>query len=212
MMILNFIKGIIAGLCASIPLGPIGILCVQRTLSKGKKSGFITGLGAAVSDTFFAAIALLSISFVNRLFDDYKNWIMIAGGIIVAAFGVILFLNNPLKQIKRLETGNKRYVGDFFSTILMTLTNPGAFVLILAILAFIGINAGEEGSTNLIAVTLSGVAIGAVAWWYTLTTCINIFRNKLRLNQLVMINKISGVILIVLGIISVFEGIYRFII
>lgn len=210
-MIVNFLKGIFVGLCASIPLGPVGILCIQRTLSKGKASGFFTGLGAAASDTLFAALALLSLSFVNRLLEDYRDWVMIIGGIIVIIFGAVLFFNNPVKQIKRLKSGNKVYWKDFFSTVLMTLTNPGAFFLMLGILAFVGINVGEEGSLNIIAVTLAGITTGAILWWYTLTTSINLFRNKLRLKQLVMVNKVSGILIAILGMISIFEGIYRFI-
>ena len=139
-MLILFLKGLVVGICASVPLGPIGVLCIQRTLSKGRHSGFITGLGAAVTDTFFAAIALLSLSFVQHILSDYKNIVMIAGGVIVGIFGVRLFMTNPVKQIKRIKSGNKRYWQDFFSTIIMTISNPGAFFLMLGLFAFIGIN------------------------------------------------------------------------
>lgn len=208
-MIINFIKGIAVGLFASIPLGPVGILCVQKTLSKGKYSGLITGLGAAVCDTFFATIALFSLSFVNLILNDYRNWVMIAGGIIVALFGVYLIFKNPIRKVKEINSGNKRYWGDFFSTILMTITNPGAFFLILGILAFMRINVGEENSIYIITLTLAGVITGAILWWYTLTAFINIFRKKLKIKQLLTINKVSGVIILILGLISIIEGIYR---
>ena len=97
-MLEELLKGLIVGICASVPLGPIGVLCIQRTLSKGRNSGFITGLGAAVSDTFFAAIALLSLSFVQRILSDYQDIVMIVGGLIVGAFGVKLFMTNPMER------------------------------------------------------------------------------------------------------------------
>lgn len=209
-MLEELLKGVIVGLCASVPLGPIGVLCIQRTLSKGRNSGFITGLGAAVSDTVFAAIALLSLSFVQRILSDYQDVVMIAGGLIVGAFGVKLFMTNPIKQIKRVKSGDKRYWQDFLSTVLMTISNPGAFFLMLGLFAFIGIDSGDGGgAANVIASALAGVFLGAALWWHILSTSINMFRNKMRLRQLIMINRVSGVVIMVLGVISVFEGLYR---
>lgn len=209
-MLLELLKGFVVGICASVPLGPIGVLCIQRTLSKGRNSGFITGLGAAVSDTVFAAVSLLSISYVQKLLSDYRYLVMIAGGIIVGIFGVRLFMTNPVKQIRRVKSGNRHYWQDFFSTVLMTITNPGAFFLMLGLFAFIGISRVEAEPLERIAVTLAGVFAGAALWWHVLSTCINQFRNKLRLRQLIMINRVAGVVIMVLGLISLFEGIYRF--
>ena len=209
-MLLELLKGFVVGICASVPLGPIGVLCIQRTLSKGRNSGFITGLGAAVSDTVFAAVSLLSISYVQKLLSDYRYLVMIAGGIIVGIFGVRLFMTNPVKQIRRVKSGNRHYWQGFFSTVLMTITNPGAFFLMLGLFAFIGISRVEAEPLERIAVTLAGVFAGAALWWHILSTCINQFRNKLRLRQLIMINRVAGVVIMVLGLISLFEGIYRF--
>lgn len=208
-MLLELLKGFIVGVFASVPLGPIGVLCIQRTLSKGRSSGFITGLGAAVSDTIFAALALLSISYVQQLLSDYRYLVMIAGGIIVGIFGVKLFLTNPVKQIRRPKYGSRHYWQDFFSTVLMTLSNPGAFFLMLGLFAFIGISRSEAEPFERIAVTLLGVFAGATLWWHVLSTSINMFRNKLRLRQLIMINRVAGVVIMVLGLVSLFEGLYR---
>lgn len=208
-MIVDFIKGFAVGLAASVPLGPIGVVCIQKTLSKGRASGFITGMGAASTDTFFAALALFSLSFVQKLLIDYRCWVMMVGGVIVGLFGLKLFFTNPVKQMKRVKAGEKRYWQDFFSTVLMTVTNPGAFFLILGIFAFVGINTQGGNPLNIIAFTLLGVFSGAMLWWYSLTTGINYFRNKLRLRQLVMINRVAGIIVMVLGFISLCEGLYR---
>ena len=91
-MIEDLIKGIIVGLGASIPLGPIGVLCIQRTLSKGKWSGFATGMGASISDIIFSAIALLGLSFVNDFLTTYREWVMVFGGAVVTGFGVKIFI------------------------------------------------------------------------------------------------------------------------
>lgn len=211
-MLAELFKGFIVGVFASVPLGPIGVLCIQRTLSKGRNSGFITGLGAAVSDTVFAALALLSISYVQQLLSDYRYLLMTAGGIIVGIFGVKLFMTNPVKQIRRVKSGSRRYWQDFFSTVLMTISNPGAFFLMLGLFAFMGISRSDAEPLERIAVTLIGVFTGAALWWHVLSTSINLFRNKLRLRQLIMINRVAGIVIMVLGLISLFEGLYRFLI
>lgn len=211
-MLAELFKGFIVGVFASVPLGPIGVLCIQRTLSKGRNSGFITGLGAAVSDTVFAALALLSISYVQQLLSDYRYLLMTAGGMIVGIFGVKLFMTNPVKQIRRVKSGSRRYWQDFFSTVLMTISNPGAFFLMLGLFAFMGISRSDAERLERIAVTLIGVFTGAALWWHVLSTSINLFRNKLRLRQLIMINRVAGIVIMVLGLISLFEGLYRFLI
>ena len=208
-MIIDFFKGFIVGLLASIPLGPIGVICIQRTLSKGRFSGFISGMGATMVDVIFAAISLLSLSVVQVRLEEYRNVVMIAGGVIVALFGVKLFLSTPIKQMRRLQEGGRSFLTDFSSTMLMTITNPGAFFLILGLFAFAGINTSDSATLDYIAVTLLGVFTGGGLWWYSLSTGINLFRNKIRLRQMILINKVAGIIVIAIGFCYLVEGVYK---
>ena len=210
-MIEELIKGIIVGLGASIPLGPIGILCIQRTLSKGKWSGFATGMGAAISDIIFSAIALLGLAFVNDFLTTYREWVMLFGGVIVAGFGLKIFITNPIKQIKRVQEGNHQYIQDFASSFIMTITNPGAIFLIIGMFAFIGIDSGSYEFGLVLAPALLGVFIGTLGWWFTLSTVINMFRNKFRLKQLLITNWIAGTIIMAIGIVTLFEGLIQII-
>ena len=210
-MIEELIKGIIVGLGASIPLGPIGILCIQRTLSKGKWSGFATGMGAAISDIIFSAIALLGLAFVNDFLTTYREWVMLFGGVIVAGFGLKIFITNPIKQIKRVQEGNHQYIQDFASSFIMTITNPGAIFLIIGMFAFIGIDSGSYEFGLVLAPALLGVFIGTLGWWFTLSTVINMFRNKFRLKQLLVTNWIAGTIIMAIGIVTLFEGLIQII-
>lgn len=210
-MIIDFIKGIIVGLGASIPLGPIGILCIQRTLSKGKWSGFATGMGASISDLIFSAIAILGLSFVNDFLTTYRDWVMMIGGVIVAAFGLKIFITNPIKQIKRVQEGNHQYIQDFISSFIMTISNPGAIFLILGMFAFIGIDTSQYEFGLVVAPALLGVFVGTVGWWFTLSTLINMFRNKFRLKQLMITNWIAGIVVMAIGIVSLFEGLIQII-
>lgn len=205
-MLTSLIKGCIVGLGASIPLGPLGVLCVQKTLSKGRNSGLITGLGASVSDTLYAAISLLGLAFIEELIQENREWVMLVGGAIIILIGLKIYLTNPIKQIRQKNT-HKKHFEDFFEAFFMTITNPGAIFLIISLLAAVGISIGDEvGKASIVAI-LWGVFIGSAVWWFTLSTTINIFRKRFRLKQLIMINRISGIVIAVLGIISMCEGI-----
>ena len=95
-MLIDFIKGFIVGMGASIPLGPMGVMCVQKTLSKGRNSGFISGLGASITDTFFAAIAVLGLAYVQSFITEYERGVLLFGGMIVALIGLKIYLTNPV--------------------------------------------------------------------------------------------------------------------
>lgn len=209
-MITALVKGIIVGLGASIPLGPLGVLCVQKTLGNGRNSGFITGLGASVSDTFYAAISLMGLAFIQNLIDENMDWVMFIGGLIIMYIGVKIYLTNPIKQIKQ-KNKNKKHVEDFFEALFMTITNPGAIFLILGLFAAVGINVGESVSKSTLIATLWGVFAGSAVWWFALSTTINVFRKRFRIKQLMMINKISGIVIFVLGLISMFNGVFELI-
>lgn len=210
-MLITLLKGFIVGLGASIPLGPLGVLCVQKTLSKGRNSGFITGLGASFSDTLYAAISLLGLAFIENLIDKNRDIVMIIGGAIIIYIGIRIFFTNPIKQIRQKNT-NKKHVQDFIEAFLMTVTNPGAIFLILGLLAAVGININDSEVRPSITIILLGVFSGSVVWWFILSTGINVFRKKFRIRQLMMINRVSGAIMGVLGIIAMFDGIIEVVI
>jgi len=210
-MLVTLLKGFIVGLGASIPLGPLGVLCVQKTLSKGRNSGLFTGLGASVSDTFYAGLSLIGLSFVENLINENRAIVMLVGGVIIALIGLKVYTTNPIKQIRQ-KSSNKRHLEDFVEALVMTITNPGAIFLILGLFAAVGINSSDNAGNISIITTLWGVFLGTATWWFILTTTINVFRKKFRLKQLMMINRIAGIIIAVLGIISACDGIVKLII
>ena len=209
-MVTTLLKGFIVGLGASIPLGPLGVLCVQKTLSKGRNSGLFTGLGASVSDTFYAGLSLIGLSFVENIINENRAIVMLVGGIIIALIGLKVYTTNPIKQISQ-KSSNKRHLEDFIEALIMTITNPGALFLILGLFAAVGINASDNAGNVTIITTLWGVFLGSATWWFLLSTAINVFRKRFRLKQLMMINRIAGIIIGVLGIISACDGIVKLI-
>ncbi len=209
-MLVTLLKGFIVGLGASIPLGPLGVLCVQKTLSKGRNSGLFTGLGASVSDTFYAGISLIGLSFVENFISANRAPVMLIGGIIIILIGLKVYTTNPIKQIRQ-KHAHKHHLEDFIEALIMTITNPGAIFLILGLFAAVGINSGDKTENISVITILWGVFLGTVTWWFTLTTTINVFRKKFRLKQLIMINRVAGIIIAVLGIISACDGIVKLI-
>ncbi len=209
MLVESIVKGFIVGIGASIPLGPLGVMCVQKTLSKGRISGMVTGLGASITDTIFATFAIVSLALIQEFVNNNETSVLFYGGLAVIAIGLKIFLTNPVKQIRRSK-GGKKLLEDFISAIIMTITNPGAVFLILGLFAFVGLNVDSSSSGDVIFAALLGVFLGANAWWIILSTSINIFRNKFRLKQLLMINRVAGIVIMVLGFFSVAEGAWRF--
>jgi Putative threonine efflux protein len=205
------LKGIIVGAGASIPLGPIGVMCIQKTLSKGRASGYLTGAGASVADSFYAMLAILSLAVVKSFISHHQPIVMLIGGTIVAVIGLKIFLTNPIKQIRMRIYGEKKLFGDFITSFIMTITNPGALFLILGLFAFANLNVDEHSSMSIIFAAVAGVFIGANLWWVTLCTSINVFRNKLRLRQLMLINRISGIIIMAIGLFSVGKSLWAII-
>ena len=208
-VVINFFQGLLVGLGASIPLGPIGVLCVQRTLSKGRYSGFISGLGAALVDTFFAALAVLGLAYIQGIIKSHEAYFLCFGGLLVIFIGLTIYLTNPVKQIRQTQI-RKRHFEDFISVVILTVTNPGALFLILGLFALVGLQVNSSDGSFAISTVLWGVFVGAGLWWYALSTSINVFRKKFRLKQLWMINKISGIIIMALGLISTLKGIWIF--
>lgn len=195
------LDGIIIGISASIPLGPIGVLVVQRTLNKGRLSGFISGLGAAFSDTIYAIIAGFSLSFIVGFIESQLLWIQIIGAIILISLGLKIFYTNPAIQLRRQKKKSTSLIQDFLSTFALTIANPLAVFLFMAF--FAGFRVVEAKHTMLENFLLiGGVFIGAAFWWFTLSSLVNLFRSKINLRRLFWINKIAGSTIVILVVVA----------
>lgn len=211
-MFLDYISmpvyGIIAGLIASIPLGPIGVLCVQRTLSGSHRSGFVSGLGAATADTMFAGLAIFALSWITGFMNRYEIWIEVVGGILVVVFGLTIFM----KKVKRSNPIKSKGsdLSNFGTVLFVTLPNPAYFLVFVTIFAAMGIG-GAECNTAQKWMIVFGVYLGAASWWFLLTWVVDKFRKKFTLRSLWWINKISGGIIMLLGSYAILLVIYKLI-
>lgn len=198
------IKGILFGLLASIPVGPVAVLCIQRTLSKGRLAGFISGLGAAVADLLYTLLATFGIKFIIDWIEEVQIYLKIFGSIILIVMGIRLIPINPSKQLKKLKNSRttKGYIGDFVSAFGLTLSNPILFLIYAGFLSAFFIDSDSVEIWQ-IAIFLISVFIGACLWWGSLTLIISLFRNKIKLRNLLIINRIAGIVIMIFAVIVI---------
>ena len=209
-----YTQGILIGLVASIPLGPIGLLCIQRTLSKSHRSGFVSGLGAATADSMFATVALFSLTVVMSFIENNMAIIKALGGISVVIVGVTIFLKNPVVQIRRNRAGKTSLWQDFASIFGLTIAN---FIMVIPyILAFFAVfkissgdvtGSGFSGFVRSVFV-IAGFLGGATAWWTLLACVISLFRRRFRPRHMLTINHVAGLIIGILGIYTILSTFY----
>lgn len=198
-LIKHIIQGVSVGFMASVPLGPIGVLCIQRTLSRGRMSGFASGLGAASSDLIYAIVAGFSVSMVMEFVKSQEQMLTLLGALVLVGLGLKIFFSNPIKQMRNQRVTPRRSSGlwqDYISTFLLTIANPLAIFLFVAGFSLVG---GGDGIIGRVAL-LCGVFVGAAAWWFILTMLVGLFRKKLTLKRLYYLNKIAGAVIIILAI------------
>lgn len=194
-------KGIIIGLFISIPLGPIGMLCIQRTLNRGRKYGIATGLGATMSDLVYTMISLFFLSFVIDIIEKQRFIIQFVGSIILLVFGYLIYKSNPSTQPKPNEPVQYSLFSDFISSFGLTLTNP--LVLFVLIALFAKFSFIDTETTLFLSVSgIISILLGALLWWSALTFFVSRFRGKLNMRGLKTINVITGLIIIVTGVVG----------
>jgi len=202
------IKGILIGLCISVPLGPIGMLTIQRTLNRGQKYGIATGLGATASDLIYTIITLFFLSFVLDFIEDHRFVIELVGSLVVALFGWYIFQSNPATQPKPNETVKHSLLSDFVTSFGLTFSNPLVLFVLIALFArfqFIG------NKTTLF-VSICGILSilgGALLWWNMLTILVSKFKNKLNMRELKLINQVTGIIILLIGCIGLLLTLLR---
>jgi threonine/homoserine/homoserine lactone efflux protein len=191
-------KGLIIGFSLAVPVGPVGILCINRSISRGQIAGVISGFGAALADTIYGLIAGLGLSFVSDFLIDQKILLQTVGGIFLIGLGIKIYLKKS-EDIQYSNNTHHTLLHDFVSTFLITVSNPGTILAFLAIFAGLGFSLAStsSGSTTLLVV---GVFSGSTLWWLILSGTVSIFRNKMSDKLIHRINQVSGVFIILFGI------------
>jgi threonine/homoserine/homoserine lactone efflux protein len=194
-----FLKGLIIGFSIAAPVGPIGVLCITRTLAEGRITGFVSGIGAATADALYGCIAGLGITYISNVLIGQQFWLRLLGGIFLFLLGVRTFWSKPAEAASK--TTGKGLAGAYASTLFLTLTNPVTILAFAAIFAGLGLgNAGGDYTAGMLLVT--GVFLGSAVWWLFLSTGVGLFRAWFNGARLTWVNRLSGVIIAGFGFLA----------
>lgn len=195
-------RGLAIGILISAPMGPIGMLIIQRTLSKGRWPAFFTGIGAALSDLIYCLLTGFCLSFVTGFIDSHQLLIQIIGSIVLIAFGYYLFQNNPTRALKAADTQATNYWGDFGSGFLLTFANPLILFFIIGLFARFNFILPEFQLPHHIT-AYATIFSGALLWWYVTTLFVSRLGRRINVRSLKIINRVIASILIVMALLGV---------
>jgi threonine/homoserine/homoserine lactone efflux protein len=198
-------KGFVIGLLVSLPMGPINILTIQRTLNRGRWHGLVSGVGAMLSDITYATITLLGLVYVSGFLDVYESELFLFGSVILILFGFSVYRSNPLKGWQPDNLPNEsRYLKDFVSAFLLTFSNATIILALVGLYTRFSFNPILEGTSSLI-VGLISFSTAALLWWFMFTTLVYRLRKRFRRSGLVILNRVVGTIFVVIGIIGIIK-------
>ena len=201
-------RGVAIGILVSAPMGPVGILCIQRTLFKGRRTGLYTGIGAALSDLIYCILTGFGLSFIEEFLERNKNIIQLAGSAVLIAFAIYLFKKNPAASLKtkseeaELISPHKNILGGF----LFTFSNPLILFLIIGLFARFNFTIPEISFYYYIAGYIA-IFAGAVLWWEFVTFSVNKLRAHFNVRSMWLINRIIGVIIILFAFVGIYTGV-----
>lgn len=201
-------RGVAIGILVSAPMGPVGILCIQRTLYKGRRTGLYTGIGAALSDLIYCILTGFGLSFIEEFLERNKNIIQLAGSVVLIAFAIYLFKKNPAATLKSQPeetqqiSPHKNILGGF----LFTFSNPLILFLIIGLFARFNFSIPEISFYYYIAGYLA-IFAGAVLWWEFVTFSVNKLRAHFNVRSMWLINRIIGVVILLFAFVGIYTGV-----
>jgi threonine/homoserine/homoserine lactone efflux protein len=193
------VKGLIIGFSIAAPVGPIGVLCIRRTLADGRMSGFVSGMGAATADALYGCIAGFGVTYISGFLIGQQFWFRLIGALFLGYLGVKTFFSKPAEASSKAE--GKGLAGAYASTLFLTLTNPVTILAFAAIFAGLGLANSAGGYAAGVSLVL-GVFLGSAAWWLFLSVGVGLFRAWFNGPRLRWVNRLSGVIIAGFGFLA----------
>lgn len=199
------IKGIVIGFSIAAPVGPIGVLCIRRSLADGRKVGFVTGLRAATADAIYGFVAAFGVTAVSSFLVGQRKWLGLLGGAFLCYLGIRTNLSKPASEAAKTRANG--LAAAYLSTFLLTLSNP------MTILSFVAVftGFGLATSTNYLSawVMVAGVFAGSALWWLLLSFGVALFRSRLGDRWMRVVNQLSGAIMLAFGLYAIASGLFR---
>jgi threonine/homoserine/homoserine lactone efflux protein len=197
---LTLLRGLALGFSIAAPVGPIGVLCIRRTLADGRIIGFASGLGAATADGFYGAVAAFGLTAVSTLLTGQRFWLHLIGGAFLCYLALRTMLRKPAVRSAGATTGARGLAGAYGSTLALTLTNPATILSFAVIFAGLFPSGGRAGY-GAAALLVAGVFCGSALWWLTLSTGVGLLRSRFDLHAMRLVNILSGIILLGFGLV-----------
>ena len=194
-----FFKALFVGVIVAAPMGPVNVLCIHRTLTRGRFDGFVTGLGGALGDAFFAVVAALGLSSAANIILQNEAWFRIPGGLFLIVVGVVIWRRQP--HILRREASGKGMIRSFFSSFFLTVTNPITVAAFAGFFVALGLVTGLHVTAA--ALVIVGVFVGSALWWLGIVTITGLLHGKIEGRHLELFNHIVAIIIIVLGVYAI---------
>lgn len=200
-------RGIAIGVLISAPMGPVGILCIQRTLDKGRKTGLYTGVGAAISDLLYCLLTGFGLSFIEEFLERNSSIIQLIGSVVLIAFGVYLFKKNPARTLKKPvgEQAGASPKQNILTGFLFTFSNPLIIFLIIGLFARFNFLMPDIRIHHYI-VGYAGIVIGALGWWWVVTFFVDKVRAHFNLRSMWLINRIIGIIILCFALVGIISA------
>ncbi len=203
-------SGFLIGILISAPMGPIGMLCIQRTLNKGRAAGLFTGIGAALSDFIYCLLTGFGLSFIEGFINRNQILLQILGSIVLIGFGVYLFKKNPARSLKPANDSSNTFLSDLVTGFLFTFSNPLILFFIIGLFARFNFLLPEFKYYHYFAGYASIIA-GALAWWYVITFFVNKVRAHFNVRSMWLINRIIALLLMTMAAVGLFMGVKNYI-
>ncbi len=206
------ISGIVMGLIAAVPIGPVNLICIRRTFAFGALNGFVSGLGAALGDGIFAAITGFGLTWIAQLIEGYATIIELIGGAMMVWMGYRTFVSPPAPRCveDKPDSGGTNLARAMISTFALTVTNPVTLLSFGVMFASLGGLAGGAGSFHDAGFVVAGVIGGSAGWWLALTTVIGLFHTRIDEKAMLVINRICGVLVMGCGLVVLLHLAHKF--
>jgi len=196
-----FVRGLLIGLSVAATIGPMSILCIQRTMSKGFFYGLVSGLGIATADGLYGCVAGFGLTVVAAFLVQQQIWVHIVGGLFLLYLGIRTLLSKPAERAAQVAS-TTNFVGAYMTTLLLTLTNPLTILSFAAIFAGLGVGNSRQNDGMTALLVICGVFLGSLIWWCLLTGGISLLRTRFTPRWLLWMNRISGSVITIFGLLA----------
>jgi threonine/homoserine/homoserine lactone efflux protein len=197
-----FLRGLVIGFSIAAPVGPIGVLCIRRTLAYGRAAGLVSGLGAASADSVYGAIAAFGLSLIAGFLIGFQDLLKVVGGLYLLYLGYRTLVSIPQEADSELKKAS--LLSSYLSTFFLTLTNPVTIIAFAAVFTGLGL-VGESRDLFSASLIVVGVFIGSSLWWFILSVGVGILGRKMRPDLLLWVNRISGAVIILFGLLALYS-------